>query len=166
MKRIILSLTMGLLVSLLASENFENKHLKCTLTEKNGEQISERQAESLNEFKVDVLLSKTDLKVGYKTFKYKNTESGNDIYSYHIYGDDYYNSYIDYNNTFYIKRIVTTIYKEKKYQSAYENLVNKYENDDIERVKEQDKEREKEQSEYSCTEATFIEKAKYKYKNF
>lgn len=126
MRKMVLSLTIGLVVSLFASEEFENKHLKCTLTEKEGETISERQAESLNEFKVDVLISKTDLKIGYKTFKYKNTDStGDDIYSYR--DDNAY--YIDYSNTLHIKKTITY-------------------------------------DEYKCTEATFMEKAKYKYDKF
>lgn len=167
MKRIILSLTMGLLVSLLASENFENKHLKCTLTEKNGEQISERQAESLNEFKVDVLLSKTDLEVGYKTFKYKNTESGNDIYTDK---ENDYRVYIDYSKSLHIiyshRNPRYLSYSNVEEIKGVNDFANYYDRKAVDELNNGIQEYFKEQSEYSCTEATFIEKAKYKYKNF
>lgn len=164
MRKIVLSLTIGLVVSLFASEEFENKHLKCTLTEKDGETISERQAESLNEFKVDVLVSKTDLKMGYKTFKYKNTESGNDIYTdkeneYKVYIDYSKNLHIIYShrNPLYLK------YEEQEEINKFDNYYRKKAIDEINIGK---KEYYNEQSEYSCTEATLMEKAKYKYDKF
>ncbi len=171
MKKSILTLTMIMTISLFA-EDFKDKHFKCTLIEKNGEYISERQAESLNKFKKDVFVSKTKLKLGYETFEYKDTDNY-DIYSQHLFSDDYNYAYIDYGNFLHIKRVVTTIYEEVENASgasAYENEVNESSNKLIEKLntkaKERDKEREKEQSTYSCTEATFIEKIKYKYDNF
>ncbi|MDN5089853.1 hypothetical protein [Aliarcobacter butzleri] len=165
MKKIILYLAMGLYLS--ASEDFENKHLKCTLTYKDGETISERQAESLNKFKLDVLISKTDLIIGYKIYKYKSTDGGNDIYS-----DNYDNAYyIDYSKTIHIKRIINPI-KEEKYK--YDFSENHYYNElmELKHKKNIEKQREinvqeyNKQSEYICTEATLIEKIKYKYDNF
>ena len=171
MKKSILTLTMIMTISLFA-EDFKDKHFKCTLIEKNGEYISERQAESLNKFKKDVFVSKTKLELGYETFEYKDTDNY-DIYSQHKFNDDYDYAYIDYSNTLYIKRVVTTIYEELldvTGVSAYENAVNESYNNIVEKqnikAKERAKEREKEQSKYSCTEATLIEKIKYKYDHF
>ena len=96
MKKVFLSLTVGLSLSLYSSENFEDKHFKCTLESKGYENITERQAESLNEFNIDVLITKTDLKIGRKTFKFEKVEDGKDIYSYHIYKNEYQKAYILY----------------------------------------------------------------------
>lgn len=148
MKKVFLSLTVGLLLSLYSSENFEDKHFKCTLGSKGYEDITERQAESLNEFNIDVLITKTDLKIGYKTFKFEKVEDGIDIYS----GGVYQKAYILYQ-TLYIDTVSDTVYDTSRKEEQIRKSNDEYRN------------REK-RLRYDCTEATFIQKAKYKYDNF
>lgn len=164
-KKITFILTMGLSVYLFASEEFQNKHLKCTLIEKNGETISERQAESLNKFKIDILITKTILETNEKRFNFEKVDNGEDIYSKHLYGDTYFKATFNkFSNILSIKKVVTTVYtdiyisdgKEYSYKSKTE----------IKELKKADRAEENDETKYSCTEATFAEKIKYKYNKF
>lgn len=88
MKKIVLIL-IGLSISSFAYGDFEDKHLKCTLVERGGEKISEREAEGLNEYKLDVLVTKTTLELRRKapagsdkmTFEFEKIDNGKDIYT-------------------------------------------------------------------------------------
>ena len=170
MKKVFLSLTVGLSLSLYSSENFEDKHLKCTLIEKNGETISERQAESLNKFKIDVLITKTILKTNEKTFNFEKIDNGEDIYSKLLYGDIYYKATFNkFSKILSIKKVVTTIYDETYdssdidiYLPGGKEYYYKSKRTEIEELKKADRAKENDQSEYSCTEATLLEKIKYK----
>lgn len=79
MKKIILILTMGLTIYLFAKD-FKDKHLKCTLVSKDASSVSQREAEGLNEYKMDILITKTTLKANTEIFKYKETNNMDDIY--------------------------------------------------------------------------------------
>ena len=174
MKKVFLSLTVGLSLSLYSSENFEDKHLKCTLIEKNGEIITERQAETLNMSKIDVLVTKTILKVNEKIFNFEKVDNENDIYSRLFYGDIYYkanfNKFADRSNMLSIKKVVTTIYDENYDPSDMDYMdydgktyLYKSKRTRIEELKEKDRKAENDQSKYSCIQATLLEKLKYKF---
>lgn len=172
MKKIILILTTGLTISLFASEDFKDKHFKCTLIEKNGEYISERQAESLNEFKIDTLMKKTNLRTHKEFFNFEKIDRGDEIYSYHLYGDVYYKATLKFDELN-IKKVITTVYDENYdpsdrdiYFPDGKEYAHKSEKTRIQELKEKDRKNENDQRKYSCTEATFIEKIKYKYDHF
>lgn len=158
MKKIILFLTIGLTISLFASENFEDKHLKCTLVKKDGEIISERQAESLDEFKKDVLVSKINLEIASghfrrDTFKYSDTDKdGNDIYTYL----DKKVS-ITPSNQLYIIEI-----KENLSFMEYPPYVNSTEKMIIDKMNEGRQQFYTESKNYSCNEVTLDKKSKSK----
>lgn len=170
MKKIIL-LLIGLSISSLAYGDFEDKHLKCTLVEKNGEVISERQAEGLNEYKINVLVTKTTLETNKRTFKFEKIENGRDIYSYKIYGDIYYKAnFGEYSNSLEIKKVVTTVYDEN-YDSSDVDIyfpdgkeyAYKSKKTRINELKEINRKMENDNNTYACTEATLLEKIKYKF---
>lgn len=101
MKKSILTLTMIMTISLFA-EDFKDEHLKCTLVSKDASSVSQREAEGLNEYKIDILITKTTLKANNEIFKYKETNNMDDIYS--NYKEDYFKVYIsDYVHSVYKK---------------------------------------------------------------
>lgn len=80
MKKIILTLIIGLTISLFAGD-FKDEHLKITLTYKDSLSVSKREAEGLNEYEVDVLVTPSILKVNHEIFKYNKPENAYDIYT-------------------------------------------------------------------------------------
>ena len=131
----ILTLTMGLIISLFASENFEDKHLKCTLIKKDGNPISLREAEGWYEFKNDVLVTSTTIKINSITYYYDKDE-------YYLDKAGIFRAHVNYDG----KGLEIKMYGVK-YSYTLEKSVPYFE----------------EYKEYECTEATLLEKIKYKF---
>ena len=177
MKKIVCILGGVSIIFLNASGDFKDKHLKCTLVEKESEIISERQAESLEEFKVDIFLSKLKIEKDLKTFKFEKIENGDEIYSRKIYdsisGSLYDKAiYHEYNKQLHIfeERIDFEYeyeYDDKNAVVTQEDMANELSNwsnkkkfEPIKKTKISDG------NKYDCLEATFFEKIKYKYDNY
>ncbi len=143
MKKIVL-LLIGLSICLFAYKDFEDKHLKCTLVKENTNNISQREAEGLNEYKIDVLVTKTTLEMNRKTsagpdkitFEFEKIDNGKDIYT-------------KTNTDNYISKLVA--YIVPSYLNDY-NL-------EVYDMLDKDKRR----FIYECNEATLLEKTKYKF---
>lgn len=80
MKKIISTLTIGLTISLFAGD-FKDEHLKITLTSKDSGSVSKREAEGLNEYEMDVLVTPTTLEANGEIFKYKMPKDTYDLYT-------------------------------------------------------------------------------------
>ena len=167
MNKIILSLIVGLSL-LYSSEDFKDLHLKCTLKSKGFNNITERQAESLDEYNIDVLVTKIDLKVGNTKFIFEKIYDYKEIYSRLVYDNVYEKAYVlKFPDTYglYINTLITRVYNkhDKREIITSEGYLSTIGKENIE-LEFKDRMREREEGlKYECTEATFIEKMKYIY---